>query len=411
MKVLYSFLFFIFSYQILIAEGVALYTETIPTIDGSLEDPCWKTSNWYPISHQVGKIKRKEYPKFSLVWDDTHLYFASIVEDEHFQHKFKKRDDNVFFDDAIEFFIAPIQNSNLYYELEFNPLGTIWDSFVALLDHPSNRVISDNRWDSKTLVCKTKMQKDSWILEGKIAFAEFKISEHIPPLPGDQWKLNAFWIDVDKGSKTAYSSWNPCNDFHEPENFGIFTFEHKQRSLLFKQQSLSAEKILSYQQAAISYVALWDTLENVRGFTEKDQALSYHSKKDRWHTKERKFGRISRDIEKDNQQISGWLSARPFINGEGIKLKWVCPQECKVWFASRLTPAGQKYLNRGIADGTIVIVRINGKESFQIRNVSTVLKADSQILKKGDILEFTLNTGPTQNFLADNTEILAIKEL
>ena len=101
------------------------------TIDGKLNDPAWKDAAvvefQFPWDFQTG-AKQKTVAR--LLWDDENLYVGYDAEDSDVVAHYDKRDDPTYKDDAVELFIFPGKNRNLYYGLEMNARG---DSLRLLL--------------------------------------------------------------------------------------------------------------------------------------------------------------------------------------------------------------------------------------------------------------------------------------
>ena len=99
-------------------------------VDGKPNDPAWKNAAvvefQFPWDFQTGA---KQKTTARILWDDDNLYIVYDCEDSDVVAHYDKRDDPTYKDDAVEIFIYPGKNRNLYYGLEMNARGTLYDYF------------------------------------------------------------------------------------------------------------------------------------------------------------------------------------------------------------------------------------------------------------------------------------------
>ena len=65
-----------------------------------------------------------------MLWDDTYLYVAALLEEPHVWGTLTKHDSVIFHDNDFEIFIDPDGDNHEYYEIEINALNTEWDLFL-----------------------------------------------------------------------------------------------------------------------------------------------------------------------------------------------------------------------------------------------------------------------------------------
>ena len=216
-------------------------------IDGLAGEPSWTTAamsgDFAPAEgcgDSVGKATAK------LTYDDTNLYvFVSIVDTDIFS-EFKKHDDPIWKEDAVEIFIDADGNKRGYVELQVNPNNTTFDSWFAGGRAPSGEV----PWDSN-MVTAVKVQgtadiandtDQGWQVEIAIPLEAVKgrdvaMPVRIPPQLGDRWKLNVVRVDRKSGAKdVAASSWNriTCADFHGLDRMLTVVFADSSGSIVPK---------------------------------------------------------------------------------------------------------------------------------------------------------------------------------
>lgn len=162
-----------------------------------------------------------------LTWDDQYLYVFVAAEDPDVHSDFVKQDDHLWEQDVIEVFIDADGNRRGYVELQVNPRDTHFDTWFAGV-RPNRDDSFDSGMISKVVVKGTVDSRADgdvgWDLELAIPHAAVlgkdpKMKVHVPPLPGDTWRLNVVRGDVAVGGKNGIlraATWNPitCDDFH-----------------------------------------------------------------------------------------------------------------------------------------------------------------------------------------------------
>ena len=205
------------------------YTATPPVIDGKFEgEAVWKTALKLDpfVNTMNGKGVRTKSETY-LLWDDAHLYVAAKLQDSNLQSRYTNHDDELWKEDAFEIFIDPKGDKRHYYELQINPKGVIFDSYL-----PKYRK-NQNDWSSNMVgavqldgTFNDDSDSDrSWSVELKIPFATMEKGGGIPPKAGDKWRANFFRVDLTK-SKKEYAAWSPPmrGDFHTLARFGQLVF-------------------------------------------------------------------------------------------------------------------------------------------------------------------------------------------
>ena len=138
----------------------------------------------------------------------------------------------------MEVFLCPSVKVRQYYEINLNPLNTVFDTFI-LNGRPEN----GGNWAVTSFVeaytCKgleTAVFVDGelgtpgakgWTAEYAIPFTSLIGADTLTPRPGDQWRMNLCRIDHPKDSQVRHYSWATIGkvDFHLPWHFGTLAFE------------------------------------------------------------------------------------------------------------------------------------------------------------------------------------------
>ena len=207
------------------------YADEAPKIDGTFEgEAAWKKA--LKLTRFVNTMSGQPVPIVTdayIMWDAEHLYVAVKAKDDALKSPYTEHDDELWKADAFEIFLDPKGDKRDYYELQVNPQGVIFDSYL-----PKYRK-NQNDWSSN-MVVKTVMDgtlnDDSdtdvgWTAELAIPFASLTEGGGVPPKNGERWKINFFRVDAGKSDKKGYAAWSPPmrGDFHTLARFGqvIFT--------------------------------------------------------------------------------------------------------------------------------------------------------------------------------------------
>jgi hypothetical protein len=230
-------------------------------IDGRLDEESWTDAPW---TDDFVDIRGAAWPepvwrtRAKLLWDDSYLYIAALLEEPHLWATLTSRDDIIYRDHDFEVFLDPDGDGLAYYELEINALGTEFDLF---LDKPYSKGGKAHiSWDMPGL--RTAVHLDGtlndasdvdrgWSVEIAIPWADVRppgsASAH-PPEAGDRWRVNfsrVQWpLEVVDGAykKAAVPTpaerhpehnwvWSPQGvvDMHVPEMWGVVRFVGRSR--------------------------------------------------------------------------------------------------------------------------------------------------------------------------------------
>jgi hypothetical protein len=146
---------------------LARSTEAIK-IDGKLDEAAWKKAMRSPAFVDIVSGGRARLmTTVQALWDDKNLYLAFTCQDNDIWSTLKKRDDKLWTQEAVEIFIDANGDKKDYIELQINPQGAIFDSYL-----PSYRK-NDNGWNSQMKVAvkvdgtvdKRGDKDKSWVVE------------------------------------------------------------------------------------------------------------------------------------------------------------------------------------------------------------------------------------------------------
>ncbi len=231
------------------------YTKTPPVIDGDLNDAAWQQARWTDDFVDIEGDRKPKPPlqtNVKMLWDDSCLYIAGRIMDPNVWAYFKHRDDIVFHENDLEFFIDPNGTTHEYFELEYNAINTIFDLY---LNKPyRNNGNPMGNWDAKGMRSAVKVQgtlndpsdvDKGWTLEVSIPFKALGSGYRSTPREGAVWRLNISRVEWDtkavdgKYVKLKDSTgrtlpehnwvWSPQGliNMHFPERWGYVQFSKK----------------------------------------------------------------------------------------------------------------------------------------------------------------------------------------
>jgi len=183
----------------------------------SIETINWKEFNYKPDV------------KFSIAHNDNEIVLKYYVKENYFKAEYTESNQNVYEDSCVEFFVSP-EKDGLYYNFEFNGIGT------CLMGSGTGR---ENRRTDVEMISKIRIVASAgnkpiperhgefkWTLMAAIPFEVF-FHHKIRNAKGKTFRAN-FYKCGDKLSVPHYVTWNPVEtkkpDFHQPEYFGEIRF-------------------------------------------------------------------------------------------------------------------------------------------------------------------------------------------
>jgi len=197
-----------------------------PVVDGVLDDAAWTgaaDTGAFEDTMRGGETSPRTSAR--LVWHESGLYVAFDCEDSDVHSSYLNRDDPIYKEEAVEVFLDADGDGQEYVELQSNPGGVIFDSFL-----PGYRK-NQNGWTSGMVVATHvdgtyNVPGDTdrgWTVEMMIPWEAAMDAPHRPPLPGDVWRANLFRLEMPAGATANYGgAWSPplVGDFHALWRFG-----------------------------------------------------------------------------------------------------------------------------------------------------------------------------------------------
>ena len=203
------------------------------SIDGKLDEKAWADAQPAGafVNNRDGSPTELE-TEARIVYDQRFIYFAFRVVDQNVWATMKRRDEHLWLEEVVEVFLQPDSSIPSYIELEVNPLGTILD--IYLIDR--RKPLHYESWNSEHLrwavqvdgTVDGKAGDRGWSCEIALPFEDIAVASHLPPQPGDRWRMNLY--RVEQKPKVAELAWSPTlqDDFHVLPRLGEIVFTDRQ---------------------------------------------------------------------------------------------------------------------------------------------------------------------------------------
>ncbi len=208
-------------------------------IDAVFDEPAWKKAvKITPFYLNDGSRAETESTTLLLCYDATALYMAWTCVDSDIQATITQRDGDLWDEEVAEFFLYPgaeIPSRIQYYELQWNPLGTIFDGVITKTLNPDGSTKThnlDRNWTAEGMQAKViadgvlsdpSQPDQEWRVEVSLPFAAIGQSA---PKTGDVWRGNFYRYNRTTGKAVEHCAWTPTltSSFHEPTRFGYLEF-------------------------------------------------------------------------------------------------------------------------------------------------------------------------------------------
>lgn len=206
---------------------------TVITIDGKLDEPAWKeAASTGLFVNSMSGAPAEQAAEAKVLWDAQNLYVAFDFADKDVWSTLAKHDDKLWTQEAAELFIDADGDGKTYLEVQINPRGATFDSWL-----PAYRQ-NDNAFDvpMKTAVFVNGTVDNrgdvdkGWSAELQIPLAAargpLQEMKNVPPRVGSEWRVNFFRMDLPAGKAQQASAWSPplVGDFHALDKFGTLVF-------------------------------------------------------------------------------------------------------------------------------------------------------------------------------------------
>jgi hypothetical protein len=199
-----------------VAMTYAYYAKQGPTLDGKLDDPCWKKARQVTQFHPEGSAGPAPYPTpFKVCYDDTHIYVAveaKGIDPEKMVAKPpdpKGKEAGLWGQECMEIFFDPTQRAGkIPYQLVMNYLGRKQDMLGE-----------DTRWNGQWEV-KGAKGKEGYIIELAVPYTTLRTQK---PKPHDIWAFNVY-RNTFRPFRGFHGCWSVVGDTRASNFFGRLYF-------------------------------------------------------------------------------------------------------------------------------------------------------------------------------------------
>jgi len=206
---------------------------TIPIkVDGRLSERAWTDSGHITtfVNNRDGSPSKVQ-TEARILYDDRFIYFAFRAVDKNIWATMKRRDEHLWLEEVVEVFLQANPAIPNYIELEVNPLGTLLD--IYLID--TRKPLHYESWNSEKLqwavhvdgTVDGKAGDREWTCEIALPLEDVATATHLPPQPGDRWRVNLY--RVERLPVVAELAWSPTlqDDFHVLPRMGEIVFTNR----------------------------------------------------------------------------------------------------------------------------------------------------------------------------------------
>jgi hypothetical protein len=204
-------------------------------VDGDLSEAAWsKAAVLSPFLQNDGSGPEREKTVVRIWYDDTALYLGWTCTDSDIQATLVARDSKFWEEEVVEFFVTA-KTLNRYFELQWNPLGGVFDAIIDNKMDPrgiSTNFTGDWSFTAKGMKSAVKLEgtagnsndtDEMWTAEVVLPFAD--LGEPVPQ-PKAVWRANFYRFNRAKDKTPEMLSWSPTRlpGFHQPTRFGYLEF-------------------------------------------------------------------------------------------------------------------------------------------------------------------------------------------
>lgn len=200
-------------------------------IDGRIDEAAWVKAAPIELVRNLDGAPAPQRTEAKILYDDSHIFFAFRAEDENVWSTRMRRDAHLWEEEVVEVFIQADARHPSYIELEVNPLGALLDIFLIDVRRP----LPYQSWNSHGLRWAVRVDGTvdgkpgdrEWTCEIALRHRDVVTAPHLPPKPGDRWRLNLYRID--RKPAEVEVAWSPTfkHDFHVPARFGEIVFSER----------------------------------------------------------------------------------------------------------------------------------------------------------------------------------------
>ncbi len=207
-------------------------------LSGKIDDSLWQIAPLADLNDALTGLPGRFSTTVRGLYDDDYVYFAFACEDDYVWGTHTIHDAPIYEEECVEIFINPAGAPHQYYEINVSPRNVVFDACIlnprtasqAQLDF-----IGLKEWHAAGLRTAVHVQgqlnqsgkAQRWSAEFAIPFHALVGAPHLPPQPGEEWRVNFYRIDTPLHAQSELYAWSPTLQptFHLPWRFGWLRFE------------------------------------------------------------------------------------------------------------------------------------------------------------------------------------------
>jgi Carbohydrate-binding family 9 len=187
-----------------------------------------------PLTLADGSGPAVQRTSVRLCWDEAALSVRFDCEDRDAWGTYRRRDDPIYEEEAVEVFLAPGEKDPArYVEFEVSPLGVLFDARIHNPTSLRADLEADVAWDCPGIrweVGRGGERRDWWAVL-VLPWAGIVPEGDLPLV----WRANFYRIERPRDGSPEFSCWSPTltspADFHKPARFGVLELSASSRSL------------------------------------------------------------------------------------------------------------------------------------------------------------------------------------
>jgi hypothetical protein len=202
-------------------------------LTGEGSSPAWRKAAWEPLDKRPGN-KTAYRSRFKMLYSSTGLYVLFNGDDRKLTATIDKDFEDLWNEDAFEFFLWPDEKQTVYFEYEISPLNR---ELAILIPNFDGRFLGWRPWHyegpRKTRkatsvtggTLKSGADISGWTAEVFVPYALLEPLGNVPPRPRTRWRANFYRVDYDGGQGSGWDWMRVGPSFHEFNKFGVLEFE------------------------------------------------------------------------------------------------------------------------------------------------------------------------------------------
>ena len=207
------------------------------SVTGKRDHPVWNLAHSVQLVDAITGEPGRFNTDVRVLYSDNYLYVGFRCEDDYIWGKVNKHDGAIYDEECVEVFLNPAASLRQYYEINLSPKGVSYDANILNSRTPEkqfNEFSAFPQWNVNDLHTKVSVEGKTdipgkgrwWTAEYAIPFEEIYGAAHIPPKPGDVWRVNFYRIDSPQKGQREHYAWSKTERaaFHLPWRFGYLKF-------------------------------------------------------------------------------------------------------------------------------------------------------------------------------------------